>query len=1217
MKVILRYLLIVFVLCQGTQQVVAQGLVPDSVERAVLLALYDSTNGANWGLPYRWKVLRIQSYPHPDSTLYGIQVENGDITSIQLSSVGMNGSIPEALEQLGELRYLSFYNNRFLTGPLPELDGLQKIINFDVGYTNLSGSIPEWLGDLPLIQNLNLSSYPGDAQFSGPIPVALTGLSTLRSLYLTNNNLSQVLSIPDEFSQLDNLQSLDLQSCGLNPSSISNGLTGLSALNNLNLSSNALAIPPDSLFPDILRNLPALTTLMLQNVPFRYLPGTFPELTNLNYLNLGSNNYSDLDRISDIVDTLRNCTSLRTLILQSCNLPGLPDNFHTLSTVENLYLSNNPLQNDNWDDIGGMPALRSLYVQSCNLNELPQTLTNINTLETLYASNNQLYPIPLLIRDIPNLKHLYLMQNGIQALPGWIGSGNMNELLTLDMSFNQIPLPLPDSMRFMIALRHLNLGNNLLAGVVPDSFADLASLNTLDLRNNQITSPLPDLSGLTQLNNIYLQNNMLSGAVPAFLSNTTVPKNNVNISFNRFDEMTPFVASPSLTIIVNNNKLTFRNILKVQRPVASYIYVPQDTVEIIDGQTEAEAYIGGTLTITANVDRDTDPPSHYQWFRYVDGVNDIPLAGPSAGDSTYNDLNFAPGEEGKYYYKITNPAAPGLSLISPIIRVRIKPCITDAPVDFTHKKYVCAITFEPAADSQNCRAISFSWNFGDGKTSSVRRPVHGYEDAGTYMITLTLRYRCGTICELDTTIQKEITFNPNDALFTDTTITVGTDIREDVIATSAGSFSDSWPLQYETSQLDSYHGYEKAVEGVWRSEGAYVYNVPRSRAAETNISKDGTFDVEHFNWQQADLSAIPHWVKANTITQYSSYSYELENQDVLGVYSAALYDYGGHLPSANGVNMRFSEMAFTSFEFLGGGVSGNWIFGNQPRDDYQLYDVHSGYKNTAIVKASMRQLDEVEAVDVRAKRLFIFNTRQTRYTENDSLICMQHYPQFDEWSVIVLRDAPFDGVWGGQIKVNTPSASVPEVNIDDEFAHSGRSSLRITAAQTFRQNLLHLDSGKRYVVNVWVSVDNEHVSTPFLASDLGVAIRFLDKDHQLISDISFEPSGPVIEGWQQVRGTFTCPIRNAVVEIQFKPGSTGTAWYDDLRLHPEKGNMKTYVYDLEDYRLRAILDEENFASFFYYDAEGNLYLTKKETTRGMKTIGENISYQKDTNSGDN
>jgi len=35
----------------------------------------------------------------------------------------------------------------------------------------------------------------------------------------------------------------------------------------------------------------------------------------------------------------------------------------------------------------------------------------------------------------------------------------------------------------------------------------------------------------------------------------------------------------------------------------------------------------------------------------------------------------------------------------------------------------------------------------------------------------------------------------------------------------------------------------------------------------------------------------------------------------------------------------------------------------------------------------------------------------------------------------------------------------------------------------------------------------------------------------------------------------------------------------------------------------------NFASFFFYDAEGNLHLTKKETREGIKTINENVSYQ--------
>jgi hypothetical protein len=161
----------------------------------------------------------------------------------------------------------------------------------------------------------------------------------------------------------------------------------------------------------------------------------------------------------------------------------------------------------------------------------------------------------------------------------------------------------------------------------------------------------------------------------------------------------------------------------------------------------------------------------------------------------------------------------------------------------------------------------------------------------------------------------------------------------------------------------------------------------------------------------------------------------------------------------------------------------------------------------------------------------------------------------------------------------------------------------------FRQEMLQLEQGKTYWVNVWVSVENANRSIPKLADNLGIELTFLNRQQQPISTVSFQPVGTIIEGWQQIKGTFISPIKNPLVEIKFKPGSTGTAYYDDLRLQPEKGNMKAYVYDIKDYRLRAILDEENYASFFYYDAEGNLYLTKKETEKGTKTITENVSYQ--------
>ena len=61
-------------------------------------------------------------------------------------------------------------------------------------------------------------------------------------------------------------------------------------------------------------------------------------------------------------------------------------------------------------------------------------------------------------------------------------------------------------------------------------------------------------------------------------------------------------------------------------------------------------------------------------------------------------------------------------------------------------------------------------------------------------------------------------------------------------------------------------------------------------------------------------------------------------------------------------------------------------------------------------------------------------------------------------------------------------------------------------------------------------------------------------------------------------------------------------YIDDIRLFPADGNMQSYVYDPSNYRLQATLDNNNYATFYSYDAEGNLFLVKKETEEGIKTI---------------
>jgi hypothetical protein len=55
--------------------------------------------------------------------------------------------------------------------------------------------------------------------------------------------------------------------------------------------------------------------------------------------------------------------------------------------------------------------------------------------------------------------------------------------------------------------------------------------------------------------------------------------------------------------------------------------------------------------------------------------------------------------------------------------------------------------------------------------------------------------------------------------------------------------------------------------------------------------------------------------------------------------------------------------------------------------------------------------------------------------------------------------------------------------------------------------------------------------------------------------------------------------------------------------------MKSYVYNLSNYRLAAELDNNNYATLYHYDEQGNLFLIEKETERGIMSIQESMSHQ--------
>ena len=1184
-----------------------QGVVPDNVERAALQAIYDATNGATWTEPFRWTQGQIDGYP--GTTLYGIETANGDITYIALDGIGLTGTLPNELNNLTALVGISVAKNS-ITGTIPDLSGLQQLETLDLANNDLSGSFPSHIGNLSSLVTLNLTSKPPPSNhFTGPLPASYGLLGNLRYMYLSNNDLSAEESIPAAFSALDKLEFLTLRNCKIDTISVSTGLSGLTSLLSLNLSENNSLYLSGGEFPGILEDLPSLTSLFLEKVGFEKLPGKFDQLSSLQYLSLNRNDYSNVNVLFSIVDTLQNM-NLSRLSLINCQLTALPSNFSNLTALEHLYINHNPnLVTSQWEIIGQLPALQRIDALYCNLTDLPQSIVNITTLRRLDLRHNNLYPIPEHIKNIPNLNYLDLGVNGITTLPVWFGTANMSTITTLGLQTNGFELPLPASFANLTNLRRLNLSFNQLNGVLPAYFSTFINLVYLNVTNNLLKSPLPDFSGLTSLEDLLLSYNQFTGALPAYLSATGMINGEFNFNNNQFDAISPFGNNPNLEVDASNNKLHFDHF--VPKPsLKSFIIAPQDS---IDTKRIQQVPVGMEGHLKAMVDTATVPLSSFQWFQYIEGGNDIVLTPtPIQGGHVYVLENVTMDyDSAQFYYQVTNPTdAPDLTLTSRLITLEVTCDIFPSVMDFNPERHLCAMNFTPDFEiNQPCKPSTYQWDFGDGNTSTDRSAWHAYPLEGTYDVSLYIQYNC-LGCFRDTTITKQVVFELPQEFVVDSLLQVKTDIRTNVINTSVSTFSDVWAMDFPEETLDDRNSYLNGTLGVWRNEATHAYEVPRKLSTTTDIANDGTFNLERFNWRYADAGVIPHWIKANTMTAYSPYSYELENKDVLDIYSAALYDYGGHLPAANGVNMRNNEMAFTGFEYLDNYASGNWRFNNQAIPAYTIYKIIAAVGHMAVVEASSEDLQNVSSADVLAYRLnsLSSSTKLFNYIGNNEIVCMEVHPENPAFTLVVFKRALFDGLWAGKMRIrNTLTPGTTPV-IDDLVSHTGKKSLKITGITNYKQELLQLDSAKTYVVNAWVSVNNMHLLTPQLAEGISLEVILKNKDDQTVLSTSFAPQGQIVEGWQQLKGSFVCPDKETTLELNFNPGNAVTVWFDDLRLHPELGNMRSYVYDLKDYRLQAVLDEENFASYFYYDEEGNLYLTKKETERGIQTISENVSY---------
>lgn len=159
--------------------------------------------------------------------------------------------------------------------------------------------------------------------------------------------------------------------------------------------------------------------------------------------------------------------------------------------------------------------------------------------------------------------------------------------------------------------------------------------------------------------------------------------------------------------------------------------------------------------------------------------------------------------------------------------------------------------------------------------------------------------------------------------------------------------------------------------------------------------------------------------------------------------------------------------------------------------------------------------------------------------------------------------------------------------------------------------------GEKYVISGWVKESNLNGDTNnniFQYQNSAIDVSFYDVNGtQINSTQSFIPIGEIIDGWQLIKGEFIVPTNVDDMKIELVNNNISlNSFFDDIRVHPFKANLKSFVYDQATQKLMAELDENNYATFYQYDKEGGLVRVKKETEKGVYTIQETRSGNKKT-----
>ncbi|XP_041278331.1 transforming growth factor beta activator LRRC32-like isoform X1 [Onychostruthus taczanowskii] len=341
---------------------------------------------------------------------------------------------------------------------------------------NLIQSIPEMSSSFyTSLQCLDLSSN----QISFITPGVFAHMKSLLEINLANNHLYELAQNGTEgIGLLPKVEVLDLSHNSLYNGMAEYFIKEAPALQYLSLADNSIIMISQKMF----QGSPNLVEIDLQsNIIMEIEEGAFETLVSLSKLNLSKNS---ITCISDF-----NLRQLEILDLSRNSI----ETFHTTKSDDEY-------------------SLRCLDLSENKLFHFP-VFPQVNKLVTLNLSKNLIQ----LTAESPHHKTDYVKNEWLNAsfhLLDLKQSRNksslyLSQLVYLDLSYNEIKSIPDEFFESMLSLHTLNLSKNCLQSFVISYDSALMSLTVLDLSYNALQTLLLDAGTLSNLKELYVQNNYL------------------------------------------------------------------------------------------------------------------------------------------------------------------------------------------------------------------------------------------------------------------------------------------------------------------------------------------------------------------------------------------------------------------------------------------------------------------------------------------------------------------------------------------------------------------------------------------------------------------------------------------------------------------------------------------------------------------------------------